>query len=313
MPTIPKDKKVVTICSHGNRSMIASIVLAKNGIESSSLDGGMAGWNQVLNPIKIQEQDSDLTIIQVQKVGKGCLSHIIAASNGEALVIDPTYPPTKFIEIAQKENLRITAVADTHQHADHVSAAAQLAKATNANLYLSATEEYKITEYIPIHDGDTITLGDKKIVAVHTPGHTAGSTTYMIDSKYVFSGDILFVEGVGRPDLKDQAEQFAGQLYDTIHKKILTLDNAIKIFPTHHTLTTKPTTQNGIYYTTPNTAKKLELLQISKPEFVKKMISITTTRPMNYSIIIKVNRGEIPAMSDQIPDLEMGPNRCSIT
>lgn len=305
---IPKDKKIVTICSHGNRSMVAAFALAQKGIESSSLTGGMAQWNQVLYDT-IAKKDDNVTIIQVEKVGKGCLSHIIGC-DGEAVVIDPTHPASKYVEFANKHDLKITKVLDTHQHADHVSATRELASQTGATLYYSAREEYKI-QAEKLDDGNELKIGSKKINVIHTPGHTAGSMTYIFDNKYVFSGDILFVEGIGRPDLRDQAEQFAQELYDTLHNKLLALPTDSKIFPTHHGEGVKPT-ENGIYYTTVEMAKKLQLLDLSKDEFVKKVVSITTPRPMNYAMIIKVNKGIIPPNPMMIPDLEMGPNRCSV-
>ena len=305
---LPKDKKIVTICSHGNRSMVATFALAQNGLESTSLEGGMAGWNQVLDA-KQAVNEENLKVLQVEKIGKGCLSHIII-SDGEALVIDPNYPAKKYTQFAENEGVKITKVIDTHQHADHVSAAKELAKISNAQLYFSGKEEYKI-ESNQVNDGDILNLGKKQIHVIHTPGHTAGSMTYSIDNKYVFCGDTLFVEGIGRPDLRDKAEEFAIQLYDTLHNKLLQLPPNAKIFPTHHGEGVKPT-ENGIYFTTVELAKKLPLLDLEKEEFVKKVVSITTPRPMNYSMIIKVNKGTIPVMNEQVPDLEMGPNRCSI-
>jgi glyoxylase-like metal-dependent hydrolase (beta-lactamase superfamily II)/rhodanese-related sulfurtransferase len=304
---IPKDKKIITICSHGNRSMVATFALAQNGIEATSLVGGMAWWNQVLNATTLKE--NDITIIQVEKIGKGCLSHIIG-SNGEAVVIDPTHPASKYVEFAQKEGLKITRVIDTHQHADHVSAAKELAQSTGAKLYFSKLEEYKL-ESEKVEDGNNIPFGAKQLRAIHTPGHTAGSMSYVLDDKYVFSGDILFVEGIGRPDLRDQVEEYATKLYDTLHSKLLKFSDNTKIFPTHHGEGVKPT-ENGIYYTTVEMAKKLPLLDLDQAGFVSKVVSITTPRPMNYSMIIKINKGVIPISPMQIPDLEMGPNRCSI-
>jgi glyoxylase-like metal-dependent hydrolase (beta-lactamase superfamily II)/rhodanese-related sulfurtransferase len=305
--SIPKDKKIVTVCSHGNRSMVATFALAQKGIEASSLVGGMSLWNQVLNATTLKE--NDLTVIQVEKVGKGCLSHIVG-SDGEAIVIDPTYPASKYTEFAQKENIKITKVIDTHQHADHVSAAKDLAQISGAKLYLSRLEEYKM-ESERIGDGDSIPFGAKQLKVIHTPGHTAGSMSYVIDNKYVFSGDTLFVEGIGRPDLRDQVQEYATSLYDTLHNKLLKFSDDTKVFPTHHSEGVKPT-ENGIYYTTVKMARSLPLLDLSQSDFVAKVVSITTPRPMNYSMIIKVNKGTIPISPMQIPDLEMGPNRCSI-
>ena len=304
---LPKDKKIVTICSHGNRSMVATFALAQNGLESTSLVGGMSLWNQVLGATTLKE--NDITIIQVEKIGKGCLSHIIG-SNGEAVVIDPTYPPKKYVEFAQKEGLKITKVIDTHQHADHVSAAKDLTQMTGSKLYLSKLEEYRL-ESEKIEDGNTISFGTKQLRVIHTPGHTPGGMSFVLDDKYVFSGDILFVEGIGRPDLRDQAEEFAAKLYDTLHNKLLKFGDDAKIFPTHHGEGVNPT-KDGIFYTTVQNAKKLPLLDLGQAEFVAKVVSITTPRPMNYSMIIKINKGIIPISPEQIPDLEMGPNRCSI-
>lgn len=304
---LPKDKKIITICSHGNRSMVATFALAQKGIEATSLVGGMAMWNQVLNATPLREDD--ITIIQVEKIGKGCLSHVVG-SNGEAVVIDPTYPAQKYLEFAKKEGLKIIKVIDTHQHADHVSAAKDLAQIAGAKLYFSKLEEYKIDSE-KISDGDTITFGTKQIKVIHTPGHTAGSMSFSIDDKYVFSGDTLFVEGIGRPDLRDQAEEFAANLYETLHNKLLKFSDEAKIFPTHHGEGVKPT-HNNVYYTTVKMAKSLPLLDLAKPDFVSRVVSITTPRPMNYSMIIKINKGIVPISSMQIPELEMGPNRCSI-
>lgn len=304
---IPKDKKIVTICSHGNRSMAATFALAQKGIEATSLAGGMAMWNQVLNATPLKE--NDLTIIQVEKIGKGCLSHIVG-SDGEAVVIDPIYPAQKYLEFAKQHNLKITKVLDTHQHADHVSAARELASISGAKLYFSGLEEYKI-ESEKLGDGDTIPFGSKQLMVIHTPGHTPGSLSFVVDDKYVFSGDTLFVEGIGRPDLRDKAEEFAGHLYDTLHNKLLKFPDDTKVFPTHHSEGVSPT-EGGVYCTTIKAAKTLPLLDLDKTDFVSKVVSITTPRPMNYSMIIKVNRGTIPISPMQIPDIEMGPNRCSI-
>jgi len=305
---IPKNKKIVTICSHGNRSMVATFALAQKGLEATSLEGGMSRWNQVLNANTVVKQE-DLIIIQVEKIGKGCLSHIVG-SKGDAIVIDPTYPPSKYLEFAQKEGLKIKKVIDTHQHADHVSAALQLSKLANSDLYFSAREEYNI-ESIKAKDGDLISIGSKQIRVMHTPGHTAGSMTYVVDEIYAFVGDTLFVESIGRPDLRDKAEEFAVELHETLHNKLLNLPPNCKIFPTHHGEGVKPT-ENGIFYTTPEMAKNLSLLDLNKDEFIKKVVSMTVPRPMNYAMVIKVNKGTIPITEEQVPDLEMGPNRCSV-
>ena len=301
---IPSGKKVVTICSHGNRSMVAMLALAQAGIEASSLAGGMAGWNQVLSEA-ILSKEKDLAVIQVEKIGKGCLSYIIASEN-KAAVVDPAYPAARYMEIAESWGFKITAVLDTHQHADHVSAAAELAGIAGARLHLSAKEDYRI-DAARVDEGSEIIIGSKKIAVLHTPGHTRGSMTYIVDGRFALCGDAIFADSVGRPDLRDNAAEFAGQLYDTLHEKILGMPQDTVLLPAHHEAGSDKTRQ-----TTVCAAKNLPLLDMDKEEFVAKVSGAAMPRPGNYSMIIKINRGSIPVSANQIPDLEMGPNRCSV-
>jgi len=301
---VPENKKVVTICSHGNRSMVATLALAQAGIEATSLTGGMAGWNQVLAETLLSKEQ-DLSIIQVEKIGKGCLSYVIE-SGSEAAVVDPAYPAERYMEIAKAWGFKIRAVLDTHQHADHVSAAAELATIADAKLYFSVKEDYRMNATM-VDEGAEIALGSKKIAVLHTPGHTPGSMTYIVDRRFAMCGDTIFADSVGRPDLRDKAVEFAGQLYHTLHEKILSMPQDTIILPAHHEAGSRETRQ-----TTVRDAKNLPLLDMDKAEFVSKIARATMPRPMNYSMIIKINRGSIPVPVHQIPDLEMGPNRCSV-
>jgi glyoxylase-like metal-dependent hydrolase (beta-lactamase superfamily II)/rhodanese-related sulfurtransferase len=304
---IPTNKKIVTICPHGNRSMVATFALAKNGIESRTLAGGLAGWSQVLNPVTAVKQNP--TVIQIEKIGKGCLSYLLI-SEDQAIVIDPLFPAEKYQKIAIQNNATIITVIDTHQHADHLSSAWHLAKISNSACYESGLEQWNRDANF-IKEGESIEFGQSKLRIIHTPGHTPGSLSYVVDEKYVFTGDILFVESIGRPDLRDKAGEFAGKLYDSLHNKLLKLPPNIIVFPAHHGQTVK--SENGIFSTTIEKASKHEILQLSKEEFVKKIIGMTPSRPMNYQKIIQINKGSLSITANEIPDLELGPNRCSVT
>ena len=302
---IPRDRSIVTVCPHGNRAMVASFALAKAGIESKTLEGGLAGWNQVLMSVTVIQEPR---VIQIQKIGKGCLSHIVE-SDGEAIVIDPLYPFEKYIDIAKELNFTITRVIDTHQHADHVSAARSLATAVKASLCLSGYETYDYDAEF-LKDESKIRFGNSELRVMHTPGHTPGSLSFIVDEKYVFTGDILFVESIGRPDLRDNAEEFAEQLYNTLHKRLLILPEKTMVFPTHHGENVESV--NNAFYSTIGKSKNLPLLDISKQEFLKKVVSMVAPRPMNYQKIIAINKGEVELIQSDIPDLEMGPNRCAV-
>ncbi len=302
---IPQDKEIVTICPHGNMATIATFALARNGIKARTLKDGLAGWSQVLHSSNAEKNP---TVIQVEKIGKGCLSHIVISQN-DAIVIDPLYPAEKYLEIVKQEGAKITHIIDTHQHADHVSAAQQLANLTGSPMYESKLEEWDRSANF-LDDNQEIIFGISKLRVIHTPGHTPGSLSYVVDEKYVFTGDILFIESIGRPDLRDKAEEFATQLYDSLHNKLLKLPSDTIVFPTHHGASVIST--NGVFSTTIGKTKEHDILNLSKEDFVKQVVKVTVPRPMNYQNIIQINKGSIPLIPSNIPDLELGPNRCSI-
>lgn len=303
---IPQDKEIVTICPHSNMASIATFALARNGIKARILEDGLAGWSQVLNSVHAQENP---IVIQVEKIGKGCLSHIVISKN-DAIVIDPLYPAEKYLEIVKQEGAKIIHVIDTHQHADHVSAAQQLSELTGAPMYESKLEKWDRQANF-LEDGQVVSFGTSKLRVIHTPGHTPGSLSYVVDEKYVFTGDILFIESIGRPDLRDKAEEFAHHLYDSLHSKLLKLPSDTIVFPTHHGPLVNSV--NGVFFTTIEKTKQHEILKLSKEDFVKQVVSIVVPRPMNYQRIIQINKGSIPLTPSDVPDLELGPNRCSIS
>lgn len=307
LENLPHDRQIITICPHGNRAKIASFMLENNNIASKTLKGGLAKWNQVL--IERKDRDSDPLIIQVQKIGKGCLSHIIL-SEKEALVIDPLYPIEKYLEISTREGFKITKVLNTHQHADHISASKDLAQISGAERYESEYESWDFATKF-LKDNDIITFGKAFLKVIHTPGHTPGSLCYLVDDKYLFTGDILFIESIGRPDLRDKIYEFSHDLYHSLHNKIFKLPLEVTIYPTHHGESVRPN-NNGIYKATLEIASKNKILELSENDFVNEIVKISTPRPKNYTRIIQINKGAIPLLQEEIPNLELGPNRCSI-
>lgn len=279
IPKIPHDKEIITICPHGNMATVATFALARNGIKAHVLKDGLAGWSQVLKSTGAEENP---TVIQVEKIGKGCLSHVVI-SEKDAIVIDPLYPAEKYLGIVKEEGAKITHIIDTHQHADHVSAAKQLSDLTGSPMYESKLETWDRPAHF-LDDGQEIVFGNSKLRVIHTPGHTPGSLSYVVDEKYVFTGDILFIESIGRPDLRDNAEEFAVQLYDSLHNKLLRLSPDTVVFPTHHGASV--TSVNGVFSTTIGKAKEHDVLKLSKEEFVKQAVDVSAPRPMNYQKII---------------------------
>jgi rhodanese-related sulfurtransferase/glyoxylase-like metal-dependent hydrolase (beta-lactamase superfamily II) len=308
---ISQNKKIITVCTSGNRSTIAKYILSSHGLESSTLTGGMDSWSTSFEKgeINVETKDGHINIIQVRRIGKGCMSHIVSSEN-ESIVIDPVYPIEEYIKIAQDKKTKIIAVFDTHQHADHISAAKKLADTTNATLHLSGYESYNIQSSKIFHE-DSQKFGTTSLNVIHTPGHTLGSLSFLVAEKFLFSGDTIFVDSVGRPDLRDNGKEYAEILHHTIHKKIMTLNDDVMILPTHFE---KQSPSGSMITVSVSKAKKIiSILKKSNDEFVETIGNISIPTPPNYQKIIEYNKTSIDKPQEELMALESGPNRCAVT
>ncbi|WP_372698555.1 rhodanese-like domain-containing protein [Arthrobacter sp. JSM 101049] len=171
-------------------------------------------------------------------------------ATGEAVVVDPRRDIAIYQRTAQANGLRITAVTETHVHADYVSGTRELAAATGAALHVSGEGgpgwQYAF-EAGQLHDGDTIALGNITLTAVHTPGHTPEHLSFLVtdgafadEPGYLLSGDFVFCGDLGRPDLLDEAAggkdtRFAGarQMFASLRDTFLALPDHVQVHPAH--------------------------------------------------------------------------------
>jgi hydroxyacylglutathione hydrolase len=172
------------------------------------------------------------------------LSYLIGDDkDGTAAVIDPRPDVEIYLELARRQNVSITHVFETHIHADLVSGSRELADRTGSAKVFASSEggaEYGF-EREAVRDGDQFQFGSLILTARHTPGHTPEHMSYVAaDDEHsdapwgVFTGDSLFVNSAGRPDLLGRdADKLASQLYDTLYDFYAKLDDGVIIYPTH--------------------------------------------------------------------------------
>ncbi len=180
----------------------------------------------------------------VEQIYTGCLAQgaYYIESNGEAAVIDPLREVEPYLQRAEKNNATIKYIFETHFHADFVSGHLTLSNKTKAPIVFGPLADPDF-DVIIAKDGQSFQIGDVTITALHTPGHTMESTTYLLrDAKgkdhAIFSGDTLFLGDVGRPDLAQKKgamtqEQLAETLYDSLRNKIMPLADDITVYPAH--------------------------------------------------------------------------------
>ncbi len=306
---LDKTVPVVAICAGGKTSLIAAGLLNQQGYEAYSLQGGMKGWSLSWNTAKLSFPDFE--IIQFRRTGKGCLSYLIA-SNNEAIIVDASLPVEAYQQFLVKEKLTLRHVIETHIHADHLSRSKQLAETNKATLHLPAPNKVNF-DFVPVTGTTVFQIGNISIKAIQTPGHTVESTSYLIDDKVLLTGDTLFINGVGRPDLKannNEAMHRSRMLYQSL-QKLLALDENIIVLPAH---TSQPIDFDNIpIQTTIGIIKQnVAMLKLNEDEFINTILQRIPPTPANYLSIVEKNvKGDF---SDINPvDLEAGANRCAIS
>jgi hydroxyacylglutathione hydrolase len=182
--------------------------------------------------------------MKIEQIYTGCLAQgaYYIESNGEVAIIDPLREVTPYIKRAKLDDAKIKYIFETHFHADFVSGHVTLSKLSGAPIIYGPTANPTF-DAIVAKDGQVFKLGNITITALHTPGHTMESTTYLLKDKdgkdyAIFSGDTLFLGDVGRPDLAQKAanmtqEDLAGLLFDSLRSKIMPLADDVIVYPAH--------------------------------------------------------------------------------
>ena len=182
--------------------------------------------------------------MRIEQIYTGCLAQgaYYITSNGEAAIIDPLRETAPYIDRLQKDGVKLKYIFETHFHADFVSGHLDLSKKTGAAIVYGPTAAPSF-DCIIATDNQEFKIGDISIIAMHTPGHTKESTTYLLKDESgkdhcIFSGDTLFLGDVGRPDLAQKAahmtqEELAGLLYDSLTTKIMPLSDDVIVYPAH--------------------------------------------------------------------------------
>jgi glyoxylase-like metal-dependent hydrolase (beta-lactamase superfamily II) len=305
----PRDRPVVTVCNAGRVSQTAAAILAERGFDARSLTGGMKAWSVAWNTASVPLPDPAAAVIQVRRTGKGCLSYVVGSGN-DAAVIDPSIASDVYATIADEHGWAIRYVLDTHVHADHVSRARELANGTGATLLLPPQNRVRFS-FTPLSEGERIRIGTAVITALHTPGHTHESTVFLLNESALFTGDTLFTNGVGRPDLHadaDAAGRRASALFASL-TRLRRLRGDIVVLPGHssepiafdHRAVAAPLRDIDMWLST---------WLASESTFVARVTSQLPPTPPNFTRIVELNEaGEMPA--DPV-ELEAGANRCAV-
>ena len=212
-------------------------------------------------------------------MGKGCLGYLLV-SKGEAIIVDPPLHYASYLEMLEESGATLVGVADTHVHADYVSGAVSLAERFGVPYYLHAEDAvypYDGTPgrivFNPISDGDSIEFGETALKVMHTPGHTDGSVTYLVEDRIALTGDFLFVESIGRPDLGGKEEEWTGKLWKSVVRAIREWGDGIAVYPAHYGHDSERRMGRAVGIPFGRLCRENEILRIQDPEvFLRRIL-----------------------------------------
>lgn len=318
---VPRDREVVVLCAQGGSSEMVVDMLGEAGIPSRNIKGGMIAYGVYLQPVEVPltaEQSKRFEMWQVNRRGKGCLSYVVV-SGGEAVVVDPSRHVEWYEGFVAEREARIVQVLDTHVHADHVSGGPELAAKLGVPYFVAAGEGFELQQKVtPIADGAKLRVGgakgvDLEVRIIWTPGHTPGSTSYLVDGQYLLTGDTLFVASVGRPDLGGHVVEWGQALFHTLNSRLAGLPDETAILPAHYGGVGEIADGGVVWGRLGDLRRTVPELQIKTADaFVEAVRGAVKDPPKAYAEIIKVNLGAQTAPEAKIEEWELGKNQCAV-
>ncbi|MCE7791643.1 MBL fold metallo-hydrolase [Salipaludibacillus sp. CUR1] len=314
---LPENKEVLVVCAkEGSSQFVAEELSEATGRDFYYLEGGMKTWSEHLEPVKLGDLEGGGSVYQFVRLGKGCLSYMIV-SGDEGAMVDPLRLTDQYEAFAEKLGVKVLHMFDTHLHADHISGGRRLAEKTGGTYYLPPKDAEEVTfNFEPLEDGKEITFGpdEVKVKAVYTPGHTIGSTSLVVNDTYLFTGDILFLDSIGRPDLAGLAEDWVGDLRESLYVRYKKMNQDLLVLPAHFAKLKELDEQGRVEARLGDLYEENEGLQVEDENEFRKMVTENLPpQPNSYKEIRQTNMGKVTPDAEEETEMEIGPNRCAVS
>lgn len=313
---LPANSKIRIVCAKEASAKYVAEIIHKNGFDDVGyLLGGINTWGNLLVP-RLLSSSETYELYQFIRPGKASCSYGLIAG-GEVMFFDPSRNVDFYLQFAKEKNVRVVKTFETHLQADYIAGSRIISEQTGAE-FLANENDFtgsKIT-YTPVEHNKTygFTSGGPTIRAIFTPGHTPGSTTYMIHDKYLVTGDTVFIQSIGRPDLGGKAEEWSKLLFNTM-KGIKEMDRNLVVLPGHF-MEWDEADSKLIFECTLGTAieKNKEIYDIDTVEgFISFVKANMRPQPEEYKKIRLINANLEQVDEEEQNTLDIGKNECAAT
>ena len=311
---IPKDRSIRIVCAkEGSAKFVAEILHSHGYDDVGYLSGGIKTWGNLLVP-KTVATGTDYELFQFIRPGKASCSYGLV-SGQEMMLFDPSLNLDFYLGFAAQKGCRVIKTFETHLQADYISGSRTIAQQTGAVFYAN-DGDFKTSKnpYTPLKDGEVhrFSLEGPKVQVLFTPGHTPGSTSYLIDERFLITGDLIFIHSVGRPDLGGKMEEWAAMLYNSI-RMVKQLDHRLLVLPGHY-IDWEEANADLLF-----TCSLGEVLERNKNIYVLDKLAAFVAfikenmrpQPEEYAVIRLVNANLREEDSDRKEELDLGKNECA--
>jgi glyoxylase-like metal-dependent hydrolase (beta-lactamase superfamily II) len=313
---VPRGLPVRVVCAKEGSAKFVAEILEKHGFtDIGYLAGGIKSWGNLLVPVLLNP-DEEYRLYQFIRPGKASCSYGLISGN-ELMLFDPSRDSDFYLDFAKAHGCRLRATLETHLQADYIAGSRILAEKTGADFYANPGDftGTKIN-YLSLIDGQEITFTKPgpSVRAMFTPGHTPGSTSYLIDDSFLITGDTLFIQSIGRPDLGGQVEAWSDKLFDTL-QRVKSLSGDLVILPGHYmswdeageALTFAASLNKTIEH-------NRDIFAIAdKVGFLNFIKGNMRQQPEEYATIRKINANLEQVDDDKAEELDLGKNECAAT
>jgi len=313
---VSHDKPVKVVCAKEGSAQYVGEILMNHGFKDVAfLTGGIKTWGNMLTPKRINPGSDDYALYQFIRPAKASCNYGLLYK-GEMVNFDPSRNYDFYHSFADSQNVKIVRTFETHLQADYISGSKKIADVTGAEIMANVGDFKDASfQYSGVKDGESYSVGGDgpEIKVLHSPGHTPGSTSYIIDDKYFITGDTVFILSVGRPDLGGKAEEWSVMLFDTLTNKVQNLDKKLKVLPGHFMEWNEA---NDSLLFVENLGEVIHrnagVFKIATPENFTQYIKDNMRKsPEIYGEIRKVNVGWLDVDMNEADIMDLGKNECA--
>lgn len=311
---IPKDKPVRVVCAKEGSAKFVAEILDKHGFEDIGyLEGGIKSWGNLLVPVLLNPEE-DYRLYQFIRPGKASCSYGLL-NGSELMLFDPSRNIDFYLDFATSHNCTITRTFETHLQADYIAGSRMIAEKSGAEFLANEKDfkDSKITYTKLLNQSEfRFSKPGPHVTALFTPGHTPGSTSYIIDEKYLISGDTIFIRSIGRPDLGGKVDAWSDSLFDTL-QTIKSFDDRLLVLPGHY-IEWQEANKNLAFAATLKETKSFNkaIYEIdNKASFLKFIQTNMRTQPVEYATIRLINANLKQVDDNKAEELDLGKNECA--